>query len=182
MLAQIYFRRFCDSLAHDNPQASPDAFAERGFLRNTRPAHKLEARSMCRLCVRPSGVCCNPPVYEDAPHLIGDCIVRSGYQVQAALWSDNDEKYSLPKGSLLSSHLFNINDRNPKEDLFVKGVSKALAAQEKDSVAHMTLGVHSWQSDAGFKELERILKKHKRTDFWYCTQNEYAAYTRNLKR
>ena len=101
------------------------------------------------------------PFYEDAPHLIGDCIVRSGYQVQAALWSDNDEKYSLPKGSLLSSHLFNINDRNPKEDLFVKGVSKALAAQEKDSVAHMTLGVHSWQSDAGFKELERILKKHK---------------------
>ena len=121
------------------------------------------------------------PFYEDAPHLIGDCIVRSGYQVQAALWSDNDEKYSLPKGSLLSSHLFNINDRNPKEDLFVKGVSKALAAQEKDSVAHMTLGVHSWQSDAGFKELERILKKHKRNDFWYCTQNEYAAYTRKFE-
>lgn len=127
------------------------------------------------------GYAADHPFYADAPRLVGECIARSGYQVQAALWSDNDKKYSLPEGTLLSSHLFNINDRNPKEALFGKKVSSALAAQGRDGIPHMSLGVHSWQSGAGMAELERILKKHRRADFWYCTQNEYAAYARQLE-
>ena len=127
------------------------------------------------------GYAADRPFYGDAPNLAGECIARSGYQVQAALWSDNVKKYSLSEGALLSSHLFNINDRDPKEALFERKVASALAAQGRDGIAHMTLGVHSWQSDAGMAELERILKKHRRADFWYCTQNEYAAYARQLE-
>lgn len=121
------------------------------------------------------------PFYPDAPKLIGELIVRAGYQIQTGLWADNDKKYGLPKGSLLGSHMFNINDREPSEKAFKDNTSYALYRQKTDGLPHMTLGVHSWQSDAGFAELERILKTNKRPDFWYCTQNEYAAYTRQFE-
>lgn len=123
------------------------------------------------------GYVADHPFYDDAPQLVGECIVRSGYLIQTGLWSDNNKKYSLPEGTLLNSHLFNINDRSPQENLLQKNVAASLAAQKRDGNPHMTLGVHSWQGDNGFMELERILTKNKNPDFWYCTQNEFAAYT-----
>ena len=118
----------------------------------------------------------------DAPKLVGDIIARSGHQFQPAQWNNNDRTYSLPKGTILSTNLFSINDRNPSEATFKKKVAELSALIEKGKVQpHLTLGVHSWQTPKGVVELERILKANKDDKFWYCSANEYVAYTRQFE-
>ena len=121
------------------------------------------------------------PVWPDSAKILGLCITRAGY-MSAPDIGDNATKYSLQDGNVLySTSLFDANDSNPDEEKYVRELKRALDAAARRGDNHVTLGVHSTQSDDGMKNLGRILDNHHSEDFWYCTENEYCAYRRQTE-
>lgn len=52
----------------------------------------------------------------------------------------------------------------------------------KKANPNMTLGIHVWHTDKGWKNLEKSLKKYANNPKWlYCSQNVYAAYRYQFK-
>ncbi len=52
----------------------------------------------------------------------------------------------------------------------------------KQTSPNMTLGIHVWHTEKGWKNLEKSLKKYANNPKWlYCNQNVYAAYRYQFK-
>ncbi len=109
---------------------------------------------------------------------VGQTIQRCGYLSNPEFWNDNEKRYGLKPGTCFATNLFDANDKNPTMERFEKGLKWQLDRVKKDpSNPHVTLGVHTWQDDKGFEELDRIFTKYGHNPkWWYCTENEYAAY------
>ena len=109
---------------------------------------------------------------------VGQTIQRCGYLSNPEFWNNNEKRYGLKPGTCSATNLFDANDRNPTMERFEKGLKRQLERVKKDpSNPHITLGLHTWQNDKGFEELDRIFTKYGHNPkWWYCTENEYAAY------
>ena len=109
---------------------------------------------------------------------VGQTIQRCGYLSNPEFWNDNEKRYGLKPGTCFATHLFDANDKNPTMERFEKGLKNQLNRVKKNpSNPHITLGVHTWQDDKGFEELDRIFTKYGHNPkWWYCNENEYAAY------
>lgn len=110
--------------------------------------------------------------------VVGKTIQRCGYLSNPEFWPDNEKRYGLKPGTCFATHLFDANDKNPTMERFEKGLKRQLEKIKKDpSVPHVTLGLHTWQNDKGFEVLDRIFAKYGHNpNWWYCHENEYAAY------
>ncbi len=110
--------------------------------------------------------------------VVGQTIQRCGYLSNPEFWNDNEKRYNLPAGTCFATNLFDANDKNPSMERFEKGLKRQLEKLSRNpSNPHITLGVHTWQDDQGFKELDRIFTKYGHNPkWWYCNENEYAAY------
>ena len=113
----------------------------------------------------------------DAERCTAECLVRAGMLGGA----ESGAEFGLEPCDWVGTHLFAIDDSNPKEklftDAFAKGKEIALAGKLRDG-PYLTLGVHAWQKDPeGFAELARIVRAQARKpEIWYCNANEYSAY------
>lgn len=109
---------------------------------------------------------------------VGQTIQRCGYLSNPEFWNNNEKRYGLKPGTCFATNLFDANDRNPTMERFEKGLKRQLERVKKDpSNPHITLGLHTWQNDKGFEGLDRIFTKYGHNPkWWYCTENEYAAY------
>lgn len=78
-----------------------------------------------------------------------------------------------------ASYTFRANDRNPQRKEFNSGFNWGIGLCDKNVLPcgpHLTFGVHSWQSDAGLRELGDFVEKISgREDIWYVNENTYAA-------
>ncbi len=109
---------------------------------------------------------------------IGLSILNAGYRACPEFERINKISYGLSKDSiLLGSQLFGIDDRNPQETLFDKRLKIARKNISNGADPHITLGIHSWQDDEALERLGKYIDKRKSDEFWYCNENEYAAYT-----
>ena len=117
---------------------------------------------------------------DHVPHLIGEVLKRSGHFGGPEPWGDVAKRFGLDPAFWYGSFLFGINDRDPSPELFEKHLSrglKAIAGEQWKTGPHLTLGLHTWQSDEGFRVLDGIFQKHAgKPDWWYCNENEYLAY------
>ena len=112
--------------------------------------------------------------YPDAPDVISSCLRRTG-----ALGGPDGAMTKLNKRP--DSEFFNTEgrdirpgDRDTREEKFDAHVRRALP--KEGETAHLTLGVHTWHSDADFLTLEKSLQKYaNRPDWWYCNENEFLA-------
>ncbi len=81
---------------------------------------------------------------------------------------------------LAFSTVWNIcpGDREARCEKFDRDVSAGLRNHRFWKMhPNMTLGIHVWHTEAGWKNLEKSLARYaNRPDWWYCNQNEYAAY------
>lgn len=114
---------------------------------------------------------------DSVKNLIGRSIVNAGYRVSPETNPYNNAKYGLPESNgIYSSYTFSVDDRNPQRGRLIDGVEKARTVIEKGYPPHFTLGIHSWQTDEGLARLGTYLDEVKSDDFWYCNENDFAAY------
>lgn len=106
---------------------------------------------------------------------VGQSIVNAGYRITPETTPDNNAKFGL-RDALLSSYTFSINDRNPDREKLIKNIASARKMIENGYPPHLTLGIHSWQSDEGLARLGKYLEESASYDFWYCNENDFAAY------
>lgn len=144
---------------------------------------RVREEAACNTCVTAFVLpytSCTTRFQDHVPHLIGDILKRSGHFGGPEPWGNVASRYGLSKTIWYGSFLFGINDRNPSPELFEKELArglKTLQGKKWEAGPHMTLGLHTWQSDDGFKVLDGIFEKYgKNPDWWYCNENEYLAY------
>ena len=94
--------------------------------------------------------------------------------------SDNiAEALGLDCRKWIGTHYFSINDTDPDERLFQKGMAKATNDMVRAGDVygpHVTMGTHTWQSDEGLKKLSGILSPlAARKDVWFVTESEWIA-------
>lgn len=119
------------------------------------------------------------------PRIIGDCLRRSGLLGGPEYWPDAAAKYGCGPQEWVGAFTFSINDRDPQLDLFEKALKKGLEGVARNTFEcgpHLVLGIHTWQKDdRGFGKFgEIIATAEKRSDWWYCNENEYVAYRMQL--
>ena len=109
---------------------------------------------------------------------VGQTIQRCGYLANPEFWSNNESRYALQPGTCFATFLFDADDKNPSMERFEKGLKRQLDRIRKNPAnPHITFGLHTWQDDRGFEVLDRIFTKYGHNPrWWYCTENEYAAY------
>ncbi len=107
---------------------------------------------------------------------IGRSIINAGFRFCPETGMDFFKRYGVKTKDVYSSCTFGVNDRNPKRELMQAGMKKAYARIEKGEEPHITLGIHSWQSDKALKALGRLINEVQSDDFWYCNANDYVAY------
>ena len=111
------------------------------------------------------------------PLRIGEALFRSGALGSPEYFQELEAEYGMPEGSWGTSRLFDIDDRNPSMERYDNAVASCLKGMKPGEVRHATLGLHTWQNDAGFETLDKIFAKYaNRPDWWYCNENEYNAY------
>ena len=100
--------------------------------------------------------------------------VPSGYNMNFQIGND----LGYPKGTLAESFLILPGDRDTSVEAGDKYFDNALKNMDKLAVAPcLTVGIHSWHTADGIKNLDALFKKYSnRPDWWYCNQNEYGAY------
>lgn len=108
---------------------------------------------------------------------IAEALFRTGYHHNTYSGFIKPEAGVSPNAV---SCVFNIlpGDRNTKAENFDRYIAKAQQntdAQQQNPC--MTLGIHVWMKGKDWDEMEAGLKKYAANpDWWYCNQNEYAAY------
>lgn len=131
--------------------------------------------------VSPSGFT-YPPYGSDAGgpilHLIGDILQRCGHLGGP---DNNIQLYGLKEDSYFGSFIFAVGDKDPKPERFKTEMDRCLTAIKQKMPAfgpYVTMGVHTWQSDEGFKILEEGIYKpySNNPEWWYCTATDYYAY------
>lgn len=112
-----------------------------------------------------------------SPLRIGEALYRSGELGSPEYHQELEKEYGMPEGSWGTSRLFSINDRNPAPEKFDKAIEKFQKEMKPGETLHATLGLHTWQDDAGFETLDKLFARYaNRPDWWYCNENEYNAY------
>ncbi len=112
-----------------------------------------------------------------SPLRIGEALYRSGELGSPEYHQNLEKEYGMPEGSWGTSRLFGINDRTPSAETFDRAIAERTKNMKPGEVRHATLGLHTWQDDAGFETLDKIFAKYaNRSDWWYCNENEYNAY------
>ncbi len=83
-----------------------------------------------------------------------------------------------PPGTLAESGLLTPGDRDVSADLFYSQLKKRLADKANlEKNPSISISMHSWHTPEGMATLKRLMKEHAGSpDWWYCNQNEYAAY------
>lgn len=108
---------------------------------------------------------------------IADALFRTGYHHNAYPWFVKKEA-GLSKKAV--SSVFNIRpgDRNTSVANFDRDINKAeTSSWVNKSEPNMTMATHVWMKGKDWEAMEEGLKKYaNRPDWWYCNQNEYAAY------
>ena len=93
---------------------------------------------------------------------------------------DKGAGYGLTRARWFSSLLFRANDKDPDPKLFFPGLAGATNRVAKGGVPcgpHVTLGVHTWQSDEGLTRLAGMLKETVvRENVWHGNENECVAF------
>lgn len=112
----------------------------------------------------------------------GELLNRAGIYSYPETFPETDEFLCQTPDRCFGTHLFRANDFAPDPELFRAGFEacreKGLGDPDRPRV---TFGVHTWQSDAGFRTLSALYAEIAgRPEIWYCTENEYAAYRYNF--
>ena len=108
---------------------------------------------------------------------VGLSISNAGYRVSPEIFPENHKRFGIGKSDgAYSSCTFSVNDRNPSRELMLKNIDRARKNISNGAPPHITLGIHSWQDDDGLKRLGEYIDEIKSDDFWYCNENDYAAY------
>ena len=111
------------------------------------------------------------------PQRIGEALYRSGELGSPEYHQNLEKEYGMPEGSWGTSRLFGIDDRHPSAETFDRAIAERTKNLKPGEIRHATLGLHTWQDDAGFETLDKIFAKYaNRPDWWYCNENEYNAY------
>ena len=125
-----------------------------------------------------SGTKSGPKVH----HIMGQVLIRSGHLGSPAkIGLDLPSTYDVPRDRWLSSLTFSPGDRNPDPVRFRELLEECLKRIETDEPyfgPYITMGNHTWQSEEGFKLLEKEIygKYGHDPEWWYCTANDYFAF------
>lgn len=88
--------------------------------------------------------------------------------------------FGLDPARWIGTHYFSINDNDPDERRFARGMDVAtnLAVRADDAAGpHVTMGTHTWQTDVGLAKLSKILSSIAgRDDIWFVNENEWIAF------
>ncbi|MBO4633698.1 MAG: polysaccharide deacetylase family protein [Lentisphaeria bacterium] len=115
-------------------------------------------------------------------HVMGDVLIRSGH-IGSPEPTDLDlpSHFNIPGDQWFSSLTFSPGDSNPNPVRFQEMLNerlKQIQTNEPYFGPYITMGIHSWQSEDGFKLLEKEIygKYGNNPEWWYCTANEYFAF------
>ena len=121
------------------------------------------------------------PYDRNAHRDIGEALARCGYHHNTYNGFVSKDMGVMPKAT---SSVLNVcpGDRDSDCKKFDSQVDQWLKnKRQKKANPNMTLGIHVWHTKDGWANLEKSLKKYaNRPDWWYCNQNEYAAYRYQL--
>ncbi|MBQ6534814.1 MAG: hypothetical protein IJI37_06540, partial [Opitutales bacterium] len=107
---------------------------------------------------------------------IGHSIINSGYRANPEPREEFKKRYAIAKSPVLPSFTFSVGDRDPKRDVFLERMKIARERIKDGADPHITLGIHSWQDDEARARLGKYIDEVKSGEFWYCNENDYAAY------
>ena len=113
----------------------------------------------------------------------GEALRRAGI-VFAAEYVGTEKRIGLKPSEMVTCYLMRADDSAPQQAVFDKdffrGLEKLKNGQLKDCGPFFVLGVHSWQKRCGadgFDRLSKIIATQSHNPaYWYCNENEYAAY------
>ena len=93
-------------------------------------------------------------------------------------YNKQEKAFGYPEGTLAESFLLRPGDRDPDPETFHKQLASALKnAKELEQNPCISVSMHSWHTAEGIKKLRKLLREVADCpDWWYCNQNEYAAY------
>ena len=112
-----------------------------------------------------------------ASEVIGECFWRAGYIITPQGLDFDIDSYKIPADKLLvHKPCFAVNDRAPDEELFKTSLEQTMASDMFKKNKHLTLGIHTWQTDEGLQTLGKIIDKYITDDFWKPNANELASY------
>ncbi len=112
-----------------------------------------------------------------ASEIIGECFWRAGYIITPQGLDFDIDSYKIPADKLLvHTPCFDVNDRAPDEELFKTSLEQTMASDMFKKNKHLTLGIHTWQTDEGLQTLGKIIDKYITDDFWKPNANELASY------
>ena len=93
-------------------------------------------------------------------------------------YNKQEKAFGYPEGTLAESFLLRPGDRDPNPETFHKQLASALKnAKALEQNPCISISMHSWHTAEGLKTLRKLLREAADCpDWWYCNQNEYAAY------
>jgi peptidoglycan/xylan/chitin deacetylase (PgdA/CDA1 family) len=108
---------------------------------------------------------------------VAESLFRAGYHHNVYSWFIKKEA-GIPKNAISSALQVLPGDKNTSVEAFDKWVDKFnKAAWYNNLYKNMSVGIHVWHKGKDWDVLEECFKKYaNRPDWWYCNQNEYAAY------
>ena len=115
-------------------------------------------------------------------HVMGDVLIRSGHLGSPArIGLDLPSVYDVPGDRWFSSLTFSPGDKDPDPARFREILEECLKRIETDEPyfgPYITMGYHSWQTEEGFRRLEKEIygKYGGNPEWWYCTANDYFAF------
>ena len=120
-------------------------------------------------------------IEKDSQRDIGQAMMNSGLIGVPTAYGPSfvlENALGYPKGTLAESLLIVPGDRDTSIEAADKAIDSAMKNISKlDSNPCLAVGIHSWHTPEGLKNLDAIFKKYSgRSDWWYCNQNEYCAY------
>ena len=119
----------------------------------------------------------NSRFFPEVPKLIGCSLHRAGFLGGPDFSPEMYLHYGLKANEFFGSLLVRPGDINTRPEKFDADVERHLKAAAGKPV-HLTLGIHTRHSEEDFRNLGQSLKKYgARPDWWYCSENEYLAYT-----
>ena len=93
-------------------------------------------------------------------------------------YNKQEKAFGYPEETLAESYLLRPGDRDPNPEIFHKQLSSALKnAKALEQNPCISISMHSWHTEEGLNTLRKLLREVADCpDWWYCNQNEYAAY------
>ena len=113
---------------------------------------------------------------------IAEMLQRVGYHHNT--YSSFIEKYTEGLDPVSGFKQITPGDKTPSLERFEKKLNRALVSQNwKRKDPNLSIGVHVWmKTPKAWNNMEEIFKKYSnRSDWWYCTQTDYAAYRKMFK-